>query len=194
MKEILPFLSTLIWQVIIVVVLFQLRTEIKSLLKRIAKLKFKDAEFEFQESSAIALDAPPIAKQLLKLRDEKGFFTREGVFDLVNNSKYIDSGETVRDALLVFNTPSQHTWLVRSGKRLFYILDDEKTRTYQSLIQKMIDLPDITLVRTQKESDSSGIFNIEGTGWWYYSVAELGSPQNAKQKIDDFIKLSTDGK
>ena len=109
------------------------------------------------------------------------------MINLVNKSKYLLEDEKVEDVILVFNTKKQHTWLVKTDNQLFYLLDDEKTRLSQTLIQKRVNLEDINTIKTDHESELSGIFDINDTDWWYYSLAELGMPRSAKKKLYAFV-------
>ncbi len=69
-------------------------------------------------------------------------------------------------ALLIFDTSSQHTWLVMTAKRLYVILDD--VRSPQAKVQWSTSrIP--PMVRTSERSDSTGIvrFNERERGWLF---------------------------
>jgi hypothetical protein len=59
--------------------------------------------------------------------DRTAFETVDGIKKFVVKSKYFNSDEESPErsnALLIFSTPYQHTWLVVTEKRLYCILDD----------------------------------------------------------------------
>ena len=69
-------------------------------------------------------------------------------------------------ALLIFETSSQHTWLVMTAKRLYVILDD--VRRPQAKVQWSTSrIP--PKVRTSERSDWTGIvrFNERERGWLF---------------------------
>lgn len=190
MEHWLPFVSTLIWQIILVVALLMFKSELSLLFKRIARLRHGDTEVEFQKSSSEALETAPIATEVLALRDEYGFFTLQGIYDLVNTSKYLGPDEKTLDAILVFSTETQHTWLVSTDSQVFFILDDERTRATQRLIQRRALLSSTRPVQTQQESESSGSFRLGTSDWWYYSIALVGSPEPARRRLESFLKTT----
>lgn len=186
----LPFLSTLIWQIIVIIGIYLFRSELLALLKRVARLKHGETEVFFQESSTKALDPSPVATEALKLRDEEGFFTLKGIEELILKSKYLESSESLRDSFLVFRTPSQHTWLVATNKQVFFVLDDERTRANQRLIQYRLSLEKALPVDTEQESARSGAFRLGESDWWYYSIDLLGKTLKARQRLEVFVQTA----
>ncbi len=186
----LPFLSTLIWQIIVIIGIFLFRSELIALLKRVARLKHGETEVFFQESSAKALDPSPVVTEALKLRDEEGFFTLKGIEELILKSKYLESSESLCDSLLVFRTVSQHTWLVATDKQVFFVLDDERTRANQRLIQYRLSLEKALPVDTEQESEHSGAFRLGESDWWYYSIDLLGKTLKARQRLEVFVRTA----
>ena len=186
----LPFLSTLIWQIIIIIGIFLFRSELLALLKRVAHLKHGETEIFFQESSTKALDPSPVATEALKLRDEEGFFTLKGIEELILKSKYLESSESLRDSFLVFRTPNQHSWLVATSKQVFFVLDDKRTRANQRLIQYRLSLEKALPVDTEQESARSGTFRLGESDWWYYSIDLLGKTLKARQRLEVFVQTA----
>jgi hypothetical protein len=186
----LPFLSTLIWQIIVIIGIFLFRSELLALLKRVARLKHGETEVFFQEASTKALDPSPVATEALKLRDEEGFFTLKGIEELILKSKYIESSESLLASFLVFRTPSQHTWLVATNKQVFFVLDDEHTRANQRLIQYRLSLEKALPVDTEQESARLGVFQLGESDWWYYSIDLLGKSLKARQRLEVFVQTA----
>jgi hypothetical protein len=69
------------------------------------------------------------------LQDERGFYTDEGLDQLLAASGKLSDDEYVCDKLLLYKTMRQHMWLVATNRNLFCLLDDEKSRRYKSVIK-----------------------------------------------------------
>ncbi len=186
----MPFISTLIWQGVVVTVIILFRNEASALLKRLARVKHGQTEVIFQAPHREALDASPAAAEALELRDEEGFFTLRGAEELVRRSKYLDEHEELCESILVFQTGRQHTWLVSTNKQIFYILDDERTRASQRLIQYRLPLDSALPVDTESDSAGTEAFQLGGSDWWYYSYRLLGKPTKAKQRLETFVQAA----
>jgi hypothetical protein len=190
MKVALEFLSTLIWQAILVACLWHLRSEIRALLKRLVSVKYGDTEAVFQEQAAVPLEPSPLASQAMKVRDEDGFFTKAGIDGMVQQSRYFKPNDSVRDAILVFSTTRQHTWLVATSSDVYFVLDDESTRANERLIQKLVPLSEALPVNAQRESADAGSFQLGDSGYWYYSRNLLGPPKTAINRLTAFIRTA----
>jgi hypothetical protein len=189
----LPFISTLIWQIILVACLWAFRSELRSLLKRILSVKHGNTEVLFQQPSPDALEPSPLASEVLKIRDEGGFFTKQGVENIVKESKYFRKDNTLKDSILVFSTEKQRTWLVATDSHVYFILDDECTRSSQRLIQTLIPLEEALPVHAQREDNLSGSFRLGKSAYWYYSFDLVGAPANATQRLSKFVNTIRNG-
>ena len=107
---------------------------------------------------------------MIDVRDKGGFLTRYGIKELVQNSQDLTSGENINETMLVFSPPNQRTWLVSTNKQVFFLLDDEKTRSTQQFIQYRQTLKDCLPITTRKDSDLSGSFQLGLSAFWYYSL------------------------
>jgi hypothetical protein len=188
MEHLFKFFSTFIWQCIVFFVLYVFRKELKGLFERIASVKHNGTEVVFRQGSTNALEPSPDLKAVFTIRDEEGFFTKYGIGDIVRKSNYLQENEDIVDSLLVFKTKEQQTWLLSTNKYIFFILDDEETRTAQRLIQFRLSLESTIQARARKESDNTGTFQLGSSAWWYYSINLLGSPNDAETLLEDFVK------
>ena len=181
------FFSTLIWQIIVVAVLVAFRKELSQLLARLASVRYGDTEFVFQAQTSEALD--PVENKALVIRDEEGFFTNDGIRELVQDSQYLSSNEIIYEVMIVFRTLRQRTWLVFTNEQVFFLLDDEDTRASQRIIQYRQKLEESLPVTTHKESDlsGSGAFQLGKSSYWYYSLDILGGPTPARLRLERFI-------
>ena len=96
--------------------------------------------------------------------------------NIKKSGSYDSSNESSDDAhcLLIFETSRQHTWLVATGERLYFILDDIRKPAPQ--VKRAVrrgDLrvrPDGTIaVSTQPKSTNTGLVDIglRRRGWLY---------------------------
>lgn len=101
----------------------------------------------------------------------RSFYEKDEIINFIPNSKnYNEKYEstTKSDALLIFKTSKQQTWLVASNKRLYIILDDirkDKPNINRSIAKnKLMDSDDeITAsIEEQQKSDKTGVLKIEG--------------------------------
>jgi hypothetical protein len=122
--------------------------------------------------------------------DKEGFCTSIGIKDLVQNSRNLTSSENMLEIMLVFQTQKQKTWLVSTNRQVFFLLDDEKRRSSQQIIQYRQALKDSLPVTARKESDLSGIFQLGSSAFWYYSLDILGNPEESRLRLERFVNTA----
>jgi hypothetical protein len=76
-----------------------------------------------------------VALTPIALVADDGFLTEQGIGETIRQSGLLGPGEEVVDHLLLLRTRRQRTWLVSTTASLFCLLDDEKTRADDRLIQ-----------------------------------------------------------
>ncbi len=182
------FISTLIWQAIIVVTILLFSQELQNLLGRIAGFKAGGAEIVFQKAVSETPETASVDSPALELRDAAGFFSLRGVMELVNAYPRLDPDEKATRGLLALETSQQHTWLVATQKRVFFILDDKNTREAKNLIQISVPLNDALEVDTALNAEGAPVFRIGSTGFWYYSRHRLGDPKVAAEELKRFLR------
>ena len=181
----LSFLSTLIWQSIIVVLLIAYRRTIASLLKNVKKIGLPGLlESEFQSESPQALHAEATVE--VKTLGVDGFLTKAGIEQLISKSGFLEPGEKINDSLLLFQTPAQRTWLVSTGKTLFCVLDDASTRQSGQLIQWKGATASIKRVAAWKEGRRYAV-DIGTHGSWLYSPHLHPDPEALKEQIRSLL-------
>ena len=107
----------------------------------------------------------------------RSFSSEPEIRNSIAQSKYYDASmESPEDArsLLIFDTSKQHTWLVATPERLYFILDDVRKpapRIGRAVRRNELKtLPDGTVaVNTQPKSDRAGLVDIglRHRGWLY---------------------------
>jgi hypothetical protein len=168
----LTFASTLIWQLLILLVIVLFREEVASLIQRIQSLK-PPGVGEYLFFQPPAPDPPPRAKEAreeLELVGPDGFFTKEGIARLIEKSGLIDAGERVLRCFLLFQTLRQRTWLVVTNKYVYCVLDDEDTRAAARLIQWRMPLADAKPIRVREYRGQTGLIDIGTRQGWLYSL------------------------
>ena len=122
--------------------------------------------------------------------DPDGLFPVEHIRDIVSQSGELPTGEKVTGELLLFdnNHPRQHTWLVASASKVVIVLDDEKMRAADSLIQKVMDkqkiLP-LTFGKSREEGTVGFAFRPEPK--WYYSTSLFPTSKALSDSIAELI-------
>ena len=135
----------------VAIVLF--KDQIRDLINRVRRVKVGGAEAEFEqavdesviEPAATPTDVPgpppeasvDVSKGLeaIDLVVPGGFLTEKGVDEVIRRSGLMGSHEEVLDHLLLLKTTKQRTWLVATTNWIFCLLDDERTREGDRVIQ-----------------------------------------------------------
>jgi hypothetical protein len=188
LPTLLSFVSTLIWQVLAIMLLWFLRNEIKLLLKRIAKVKYGGTEIAFQEESPNAVEPGGNAARQVDLISPEGFFTKKGICSIIQESDLVDAEDKVSDSLLIFHTRKQKTWLVATSKWLFCVLDDENTRQTKKLIQWRLPLAQAIPIVARASKPERGSVDIGPRKSWLYSYSLFSEPKQLEEEIRKLVE------
>jgi hypothetical protein len=180
----LSFISSLIWQGILIYVLVFYGKTIGALLTRVVKLKVLGVEAEVQPENPNAIKSNATVE--VKTLGSDGFLTKDGIEELVAKSGLLAADEKVRSSLLLFQTLEQRTWLVSTGTSLFCVLDDEKTRQTGRLIQWKEAASSIKGISTWKEGRRNAV-DIGKHGSWLYSPHLHPDPETLKSQIRSLV-------
>src|SRR5271166_3290397 len=120
---------------VILLIVWWFREEFAELIKRGFKFKafgldVDTAPIQQPSTSATKVEQTPTSRSE---RDAEGSYSKTGIKQLVQDTS--PRGEAVVDALLIFKTPKQHTWLVATQKKLYCVLDDADRRKTGELVQ-----------------------------------------------------------
>lgn len=124
----------------------------------------------------------------LKMHDELGFFTQDGLRHLIDESGLVESDESVKSTMRIFSTTNQRTWLVTTGRQLFCVLDDKQTRSSTRLIQWRMPLSEANPVSAIISSKGRPVVNIGTKKHWLYSTSLHSSPRTFRQDIESMIR------
>jgi len=185
----LAFISTLIWQLLIVLLVWAFHGQLANLFERLSKLRIHGLEAELQAPVASAEPIKPTgeAARVLELRDPSGFFTRDGVRQLISDSGLVVTGEEVHDPLLIFRTNAQHTWLVGTNRQMFCVLDDKGTRKSGRLIQWRLSLEGTQPVKARRYKRTVGLLDIGPRKEWLYSTALYPEPKDLETAVSGIL-------
>lgn len=132
---------------------------------------------------------------ILSLLGRRPFAEKSEIIECVRNSKnYEDDKEDINkaDAILIFKTSKQQTWIVSTSERMYCILDDLRNETphinWSMRKDSIANNDDITLpIKTRDKSNTSGLVDI-GTKHtdWYFSK-QLFSATPIEESIRSLI-------
>jgi hypothetical protein len=186
--ELLHFLSTLLWQAVIVWVLYFYRKEVGGLLLRVTGVKILGTELTapIQQPSTSATKVEETSQSQSE-RDADGFYTKSGIMQLIQDTSPID--QVVVDALLFFKTSQQHTWLVATQANLYCVLDDADRRKTGELVQWALPLGDAEPISPRSsDKPTYGFLDINKHTYWYYSLDLFPEPEALKSAISELIR------
>lgn len=188
-KNLLNFTSTAIWQAIVLFIAYYFRHEIRLLVERITKLKIGETEAIFQPPSSNPPPPGEEAKSISQAIAPDGFFTTEGLTEIIKSSKLTEADESISHLLLLFKTTKQQTWIISTTKQLFCILDDEETRRLGQLIQWNIPLYEATPItaRPFRSSVTVGLVDIGDKRGWFFSKSLFPYPEKLEQELANMI-------
>jgi len=188
--------TTLIWQIIIVCLIFSFHNQIASLLSRIGTVKVGGAEVAFQSPATEAIKPGGDSDAQVENLRMAGFFTQEGITSIIANSGLISKTEKVTAHLLIFQTKRQHTWLITTNKNIFCVLDDENSQMSGKLIQWKLSLNEATPIFVKAHKRTVGLVSIGSKRNWLYSRRLYPSESELEQEIKHMVeksqKLQTD--
>lgn len=183
---IVQLLGQLAWPAALLIVVYRFRHPIESLLSRLASIKVGGSEWVFQESTV----KPPVTttqKAGPPTLGPDGFVTVESLRRLVSESGLLDRSEAVQKELLIFQTPKQRTWLLATESFVFLLLDDDRTRSKENLIQTFFEKKK-TLPLEFDSDKGAGIvkFAAEDT-WWYYSFQLFATTSRLREAVERLV-------
>jgi hypothetical protein len=185
----LGFLSTFLWQLIVIAVVLLFRSELRALLRKLAKLKVGETELTFQQSEpgAVPLPKEEILRKAVALVGEGGFLSSEGIRQVVLAGSPEAESDTVTGMLRIFETPRQHTWLVATTREVVCVLDDEKTRASGRLVQWRMALERAVPISAKRGEGLSSLLSVGERKNWLYSRDLFSSPEELEQQVKRLV-------
>lgn len=171
--------QALLWPVTVLVIVNFFREQIGGLVNRITNIKYPGGEISTQSEDPEATSA----KGLEILVDSNGFYTQTGLTRLIEDSDFVQEGETVARHLLLFSTRRQHTWLLGTDRQLFCVLDDENTRGGGRLIQWRMSLSEASPIRARVSEKGKAVLDIGRKKRWLYSPELHSDPAVLEETV-----------
>jgi hypothetical protein len=99
-------------------------------------------------------------------------------------------GEAVVDALLLFKTSKQHTWLVATQANLYCVLDDADRRKTGELVQwtSPLDKAQPIVPKSLYEPPYGSYVDIGEQTYWFYSTDLFPQPEMLKSAVSELIR------
>lgn len=123
------------------------------------------------------------------------FASQTEIINFARNSKNFDAAtEDLEhaDALLIFSTSKQHTWLVASDKRLYCILDDirkDQPHINWSMPRRELVAESnvVVPVKLRDKSEFTGLVDIGAAHLGWLFTKRLFSTKSVKESIRDLL-------
>jgi hypothetical protein len=189
---VLTFISSLAWPAVVIFAVWHFRIQIAQVLLNIIYIKTPFCDFEFQQQDSHAIKLVKAIATQEKYIDSRGFYTRDGLSQLITKSGFVQEEEKIFDMLLLFDTPKQHTWIVSTNRQLFCILDDENTRSSRSMIQWKMPLNEAEPIRARASAKGNPVVDIGQRKSWLYSRLLYPSEEILEKSINRLIEISND--
>jgi len=189
---VLTFLSSLVWPAVFIWLVIRFRPQVAQLLNRLSTVKVAGSEFAFQQAAVNAAPANPEAKVEISQIEPGGFFTAEGIRNIVSQSGLLPAGESAVAAMLLFDNVNQHTWLVASPSKVVIVLDDEETRARNQLVQVVMEKNQVLPLKLSSR-DGAGLvsFGSDPTRW-YYSLSLFPTRESLASRIKSLLQVSAE--
>ncbi len=124
---------------------------------------------------------------------ESKFYDQEAIIERLKVEEKLE-GETIQDNLLIFSTKKQQSWLITTNKKLYFLLEDEKTRQ-NKVVQLSIPLKEaISNIKAGDSRKGGGAIRIGSPKRkrWYYSKRlfpkHIDIEKAVKELVDKAIK------
>lgn len=187
----LELARSLIWPAVFVWFIYAFRPQIHHLFTRLSALEVAGNKVVFQSPLPDAAPANPEAKVEISQIDPNGFFTADGIRNIVAQSNLLPSPERPTAELLLFSTQSQRTWLVASRTRIVIVLDDEETRADNRLIQLVMHKETVKPLQFRSKGVHLGSvkFGSNPTSW-LFSRALFPTNESLEASFEDLLARS----
>ena len=129
---------------------------------------------------------------------ERDFFSKEEIEGFINKSKNFSliENDSNRNALLIFDTSKQRTWLVASQARLYCILDDirkeKPTITWSMSKEEVVDKGNLILnleAKKKPNKNYTGLldFGPKHKNWLFSTKLFENSTSEALNRVSSFL-------
>ena len=163
---------------------------------------FRDALKSVYDPAILSF-AVELAMNLVEsLLGYRSFSSESEIRHSIEQSRYYDSSKESPDnagSLLIFETPRRHTWLVATGERLCFILDDMRKpapRIARSVRRSELKVQSdgSVAVNTRPKSVHTGLVDVGlRRRGWLYSKRLFSSEREIERAVNDLL-AAADGR
>jgi hypothetical protein len=122
-------------------------------------------------------------------RDPSGLLPVEEIWSALLRTGRIASNDEITGELLLFDNLEgrpQHTWLVATRDKVFFLLDDERTRAKNGLVQRTLDRDSLLPLSVDKSGHTVG-FGSQPKPRWYYSPILFPTPDELTAAVESLV-------
>ena len=149
-------------------------------------------EIEFE---SINNQDSPLKKKISIHLEKHSFYSKKDILDLfkeAERAKLMLKNEVIQDALLIFQTTKQQTWLISSNFHLYCLLDDEQTRKKGNMMQwRMRHGEALAFIEAQPYKEKTGLLHIGNRRNWLYSKALFPSMEGIEIAVKQLIEANS---
>jgi hypothetical protein len=184
----LQFISTTIWQVIVISLLILYRDQIRDLISNITKFKILGVEGEIQKSMGPGVEISKDALNQLEILGADGFLSLGGIKHLVETSGLLAPGDKVEECCNIFRTQRQRTWLVSTASRLLCVLDDEAHRNTGTVIRWILEKNEAHPIEAIQSKGRVGTLSIGPRRGWLYSTSLFSTAEKLEEHVKKMVR------
>ena len=100
----------------------------------------------------------------------------------------LELNATFKKELLIYENPSQRTWLLTGEMKLYVLLDDTITRSSSTLIQTFFDKSKALPLKFDMDQGTGLVEFAAEEGVWYYSTDLYPTPKDLEAAVVNLLK------
>jgi hypothetical protein len=116
-----------------------------------------------------------------------GFLTAKSRHKVIADAN-LEANATFKKELLIYNNPSQSTWLLTVEVNLYVLLDDINTRSSSTCIQTFFNKSKALPLKFSMDLETGLVEFAAEEGVWYYSTDLFPTPNNLETAITRLLK------
>jgi hypothetical protein len=186
-NALIGLIGKLVWPVVAIVFLLAFRENVRSLIDRIASISLPGSKFLFQKPASSSPNPSAELKAATFELGPDGFLTDLARRKIVQEAKLEKHPEYQRE-LLLYNNPTQRTWLLTTKVNLYILLDDPSTRSASTVIQTYFEKSKALPLKFGVDNETGLVAFAAEEDWWYYGKSLFPSEQKLYAAISRLVK------
>lgn len=174
------------WPLLVGLLVFWFRADIRRLLGEVSMVRHGDTEVHFRNEAVTAMGQPEGVEEAPMEIEPDGFAALSEI-EAYLVDRQLSDGEQIERRMLLNQTPTQRTWLIRTNGRVLVLVDDEATRTARSWLQGEFPPKRVLRDLAARELDAlQGEVTLSGRDW-YYSRAIYATPGDVESAVRKLV-------